>query len=51
MTKIVQCTCAHEYQDKKHGKQNRVANWATKKLAFICTVCGKEHGGKQAKSK
>lgn len=41
-TKIVTCSCVHEFQDKKHGKQRRVAN-ATKGKKFRCTVCGKEH--------
>lgn len=42
-TKIVTCSCEHEYQDRIHGKNRRVANWAKKKVAHICTVCGKQH--------
>ena len=38
---IKKCVCKHPWQDKKYGKQNRVAN-----LMFNgggrCTVCGKE---------
>lgn len=42
-TKIVKCTCEHEYQDSIHGKGRRVANAAPKKGGYICTVCGKKH--------
>ncbi len=46
-TKIVSCDCKHEYQDQKHGKGKRVANFArnlnNKAGAYRCTVCGKVH--------
>lgn len=43
-TKIVKCSCSHEYQDKLHGKGNRVANKsAATPPKYVCTVCGKEH--------
>ena len=42
--KIVKCDCKHDYQDKKHGKGQRVANHAPKSKAYRCTVCGKLHG-------
>jgi len=43
----VQCNCAHEFQDKEHGKNIRVAN-ATKKqdqqrADVRCTVCSRIH--------
>jgi hypothetical protein len=43
-TKIVKCSCKHEYQDKQYGAGNRVANkTAATPAKYICTVCGKEH--------
>jgi len=44
---IKKCTCKNEYQDKKHGKNNRVFNATGKKnkqakTAYRCTVCGSE---------
>ena len=45
MTKIMQCTCEHEYQDGKYGKQMRVHNGSGKKdNQWKCTVCGKIKG-------
>ena len=41
-TKIMKCTCKHEYQDKKYGKQNRVFNQKVKANEYRCTVCSKE---------
>jgi len=43
---IKSCTCKNEYQDKEHGKGNRVHN-PTKKVAgskpvYRCTVCLQE---------
>jgi len=40
--KIMSCTCKHDFQDKEYGKQQRVHNYAEKKLAFRCTVCKNE---------
>lgn len=40
---IKDCTCKHEYQDKKYGKGKRVHNEGQKensKDTFRCTVCG-----------
>jgi len=37
----MQCVCEHEYQDKKHGKGNRVMN--PRKDGYACTVCGRVH--------
>jgi hypothetical protein len=42
MTKIIKCSCNHDFQDNTYGKGNRVANWAVKKTAWRCTVCAKE---------
>lgn len=44
MTKIIRCTCEHDYQDKKHGKGKRVGNKIAKDGNYYrCTVCIKEH--------
>lgn len=37
-TSIRTCTCKHEYQDKKYGKQKRVFN-QTQRGDYRCTVC------------
>jgi len=44
MTKIVKCSCEHEFQDKKYGKGMRVFNETAKTNPTVwrCTVCGKE---------
>ena len=42
-TKIMACSCKHEYQDQIHGKGMRVHNPASKKpvgITWRCTVCG-----------
>jgi len=36
-TKVIKCTCRHEFQDTKYGKGKRVHN-KTKK-GWRCTVC------------
>lgn len=44
-TKIVQCTCEHEFQDKTFGKKMRVHNKLQSSPGnekYRCTVCGKE---------
>lgn len=42
--KITACTCKHEYQDTKYGKQMRVHNPFKKGDSFghRCTVCATE---------
>lgn len=40
MTKIMRCTCKHEYQDEKYGEQNRMFVYASKTENHRCTVCG-----------
>ena len=49
-SKIVQCKCVSEFQDKRYGAQARVATVATKTYRkeqgtadARCTVCGKTH--------
>jgi len=44
-TTVQRCTCKHEYQDKKYGKQLRVFNksGSSKVKVIRCTVCGAEH--------
>lgn len=46
MSKIANCNCESEFQDKQYGKQRRVFNEATKKGAekekCRCTVCNRE---------
>ena len=44
MTKIMQCTCKHEFQDEKYGKNRRVFNKTEKTPGEVwrCTICGKE---------
>ncbi len=41
---IRKCVCKHEFQDRRYGKCNRVANPAQKPGGGVvprCTVCGK----------
>ena len=42
--RIMQCTCQHEFQDKRYGKRNRVHNTIPKLggTKYRCTVCLKE---------
>ena len=46
-TRVSQCSCKHEHQDKIYGKSMRLMNNAPAKGAkpnrFRCTVCLKEH--------
>jgi hypothetical protein len=42
-TKIVSCTCKHEYQDTKYGKGKRVANLSEKHGFYRCTVCSSKY--------
>jgi hypothetical protein len=41
MMKVLPCSCHHEYQDKKYGKQLRAHNYSLKDKGWRCTVCGK----------
>lgn len=44
MTKILSCTCAHEYQDARYGAGLRVHNSVGKiKNGWRCTVCSRIH--------
>lgn len=45
-SKIMKCTCAHEYQDRVYGKSMRLFNPIGKSQdsGYRCTVCGKEIG-------
>ena len=48
MTKIIKCTCKHDYQDEKYGKGNRVHNSTSKTETlkeYRCTVCGNTNKG------
>ena len=53
-SKIVQCKCVSEFQDKRYGEHNRVATVATKTYNkergtadVKCTVCGKTHSNEK----
>lgn len=41
-SKVLPCTCAHEYQDQRYGKNQRVHTRGGKSGAYFwtCTVCG-----------
>lgn len=42
-TKVIHCTCNHDYQDQLHGNHRRVANLcggAKAGKGWRCTVCG-----------
>lgn len=44
MSKVLICSCVHEFQDNVHGKQKRVHNWGPKvhgsgQPGYRCTVC------------
>ena len=42
MSKVMNCTCEHEAQDKIYGKNQRLFNEAGKDgNKYRCTVCGK----------
>ena len=46
MIKTIRCTCKSEFQDKRYGKNKRLANETTKgpggTRGWRCTVCGKD---------
>lgn len=54
-TKILVCTCEHEYQDKRYGKKKRVCTpmkiiGGTQQ--FRCTICSRVlDGGRVSESK
>lgn len=44
-TRVLACTCEHEYQDEKYGKRNRLHNPCKEtagRVSWRCTVCGAE---------
>jgi len=41
-TKIITCSCHHDYQDEKYGKGRRLYNPCKDGKAHRCTVCGTE---------
>ncbi len=43
-TKVMKCTCAHEYQDKRFGKKQRLHNRKADNKGYRCTVCATEKG-------
>lgn len=48
MFAVVLCQCPNEFQDKRYGKQGRLATVTQKakspeRAIVRCTVCGKEH--------
>lgn len=45
-SRIVSCVCQHQFQDQRYGTGKRVAN-PTAKGTYRCTVCQREHGGKE----
>lgn len=47
---VLICSCAHEAQDRIHGKGKRVHN-VTKAGAARCTVCQNEKGLSQSQIK
>jgi len=40
-TKILDCVCESDYQDKRYGKGKRVHN-PGKENKYTCTVCGRK---------
>lgn len=53
-SKILKCTCKHEFQDKTYGPGMRVFNPIGKGSSqgdnYVCSVCGRTTGG-SSKSK
>jgi len=43
-TRIMACTCRHEYQDQRYGTGMRVHN-PLKENKWGCTVCGTKKNG------
>lgn len=44
MSKVMMCSCKHEFQDQQYGKGMCLFNGIGKdqKSGYRCTVCGKE---------
>ena len=53
MTKVMQCSCTSDFQDKEYGKNMRLFNSMGKddKGGWRCTVCGKEANESSSKKK
>ena len=43
MTKIINCTCKHKFQDKRYGAGRRVANYKADGNSVVCTICETKH--------
>lgn len=44
MTKVIKCTCEHQFQDETYGKSFRLANMMGSVVPkYRCTVCNKVH--------
>jgi len=43
-TKIIECSCEHEYQDEMYGRNKRIHNVGITKTK--CTVCSSVKSGK-----
>ena len=50
-TTLKSCDCVHVSQDKLHGIQLRVHNFAVKTEQWRCTVCTKTKSAKSQESK
>lgn len=54
-SKIIKCTCKHEFQDATYGAGMRVFNPQGKGKdqgsSYVCTVCGYSTGGTYKKKK
>lgn len=54
MSKVMQCSCKHDFQDQQYGKGMRLFNEIGKggNDGYRCTVCGREDkGGGSTKKK
>ena len=43
--RVMPCSCASEYQDKKYGKMMRLFNEMKADNMWRCTICGKDKQG------
>ena len=48
MTRIMQCSCQHPFQDQRYGSSQRVHNHTTNPIGWRCVICGKHKGEKTA---
>ena len=48
MTRIMQCSCQHPFQDQRYGPSQRVHNHTTTPAGWRCTICSKHKGEKAA---